>query len=506
MSLAAEVEVTPRLAQPDAADTLVVRLPSTGVETATRWTRKYARLLLLVDAVVIAIAATTALIVRFGASNPTVPGLSAHLPYVAVSLALVVMWVVVLAMSRAYETRFLGTGSEEFKRVFNASVRLMALVGLIGFAAHVEFARGYVAIAFPMGTALLVGSRHGVRKIVHRRRARGHWLHRAVAVGTPERIAELARQVERDPSAGFSVVGACLPTESLVVSSVGDETVPVVGTTANVLAAVRSVGADTVAVTESPATTSDDLRRLAWSLEGTGVQLVVAPSLTNVSGPRISIRPVAGLPLLHVEHPEFEGARRVLKGVIDRLGALALVLVISPVLIAIATAIKLTSPGPAVFRQIRVGKNGRLFTVYKFRSMVVDAEHLLSEIRAYDDGNGMLFKCREDPRVTLVGRFIRKHSLDELPQLFNVLKGDMALVGPRPPLPSEVEQYGADVRRRLLVKPGITGLWQINGRSDLSWEDSVRHDLFYVENWSLALDLLIIWKTVFAVLHGRGAY
>jgi exopolysaccharide biosynthesis polyprenyl glycosylphosphotransferase len=250
-----------------------------------------------------------------------------------------------------------------------------------------------------------------------------------------------------------------------------------------------------------------ELRQVCWALENMDVDVVVAPALIEVTGPRLHIRPVAGLPLLHVEKPEFTGVRRVVKGVFDRVVATTGVLLISPLMIAIWLAVRLTSPGPAFFRQERVGLRGESFTMLKFRSMHVDAEARLATIRDLNENaDGLLFKIRDDPRVTRVGRFLRRYSLDELPQLLNVVKGDMSLVGPRPPLPSEVDLYPDDVRRRLLVRPGVTGLWQVSGRSDLTWEESVRLDLRYVENWSLFYDFAILWQTLFAVVRGSGAY
>jgi exopolysaccharide biosynthesis polyprenyl glycosylphosphotransferase len=236
------------------------------------------------------------------------------------------------------------------------------------------------------------------------------------------------------------------------------------------------------------------------------VDVVVAPGLIDVTGPRLHIRPVAGLPLLHVEKPEFSGGRRLLKDAVDRLGAAAMLLLLSPLMIAIALAVRFTSPGPALFKQTRVGVRGERFTVLKYRSMHVEAEARLAGLQHLNEHDGLLFKMRDDPRVTKVGRLLRKYSLDELPQLINVLKGDMSLVGPRPPLPSEVDLYPDDVRRRLLVKPGVTGLWQVSGRSDLSWDESVRLDLHYVENWSLVWDFEILWRTFYAVVRGAGAY
>jgi exopolysaccharide biosynthesis polyprenyl glycosylphosphotransferase len=248
------------------------------------------------------------------------------------------------------------------------------------------------------------------------------------------------------------------------------------------------------------------LRTLAWELEKTGTDLYVAPALLDVAGPRTTIRPTAGLTLLHVDHPQLSGPRQVLKDLFDRTAAVIALMLLSPFMLAIAAAIRLSDGGPAFFIQTRVGKDGKLFKVWKFRTMVVDAEARFAELRAQNDNDGVLFKMRRDPRITRIGGTLRKLSLDELPQLFNVLIGDMSLVGPRPPLPDEVAQYAAHVRRRLVVKPGLTGLWQVSGRSNLSWDESVRLDIRYVENWSFALDLQILWKTLPAIFKGSGAY
>jgi exopolysaccharide biosynthesis polyprenyl glycosylphosphotransferase len=302
----------------------------------------------------------------------------------------------------------------------------------------------------------------------------------------------------------MEVVGACLDGSSARAV----EGVPVVGrANADVLRALRITGADTVAVGAWSPLSQQELRRLSWDLEGSGVSLVVAPSLGEVAGGRLHIRPIAGIPLLHVGQPEFTGCRRVLKGLFDRVAALAAIIVLAPVMVTIACLVRTTSEGPALFRQTRVGKAGSTFSIYKFRSMKVTAEEELGGLlRENESSDGLLFKLRRDPRVTPVGRWLRRFSLDELPQLFNVVRGEMSLVGPRPPLPSEVDRYEGHVHRRLLVKPGVTGLWQVSGRSDLSWEESVSLDLHYVENWSLALDVCILWKTVGAVLQRRGAY
>jgi exopolysaccharide biosynthesis polyprenyl glycosylphosphotransferase len=268
---------------------------------------------------------------------------------------------------------------------------------------------------------------------------------------------------------------------------------------------VLEVGADTVAVCGSASAEPGELRRLAWQLEGTGVDLIVAPQLTDIAGPRVHIRPVEGLPLLYVEEPTLSGVAWLVKNVLDRVMAMIGLLITLPLLVGIGVAIKLSDRGPVFFRQRRVGREGKTFSVWKFRTMYVDAEERLAALVDQNESDGLLFKIRNDPRVTPVGRFLRASSLDELPQLINVLLGEMSLVGPRP-LPAEDGDFLGDVRRRLLVRPGITGLWQVSGRSDLSWDDAVRLDLYYVDNWSLTFDLTILWRTVGVVLRSKGAY
>ena len=275
----------------------------------------------------------------------------------------------------------------------------------------------------------------------------------------------------------------------------------------DVLGLVRELGADTIAVCGSAGAEPGELRRLAWQLEGTGIDLVVAPQLTDIAGPRVHIRPVEGLPLLHVEEPKLSGMAWLVKNVMDRvLAALLLLVLLSPLFAVIVAAdLARRDRGPAFFRQARVGREGKVFRVLKFRTMYTDAEDRLAHLVDQNESDGLLFKIKDDPRITPVGRFLRKTSLDELPQLINVLKGEMSLVGPRP-LPADDGDFLGDVRRRLLVRPGMTGLWQVSGRSELSWDDAVRLDLYYVDNWSLAFDLVILWRTVGVVFGRRGAY
>jgi exopolysaccharide biosynthesis polyprenyl glycosylphosphotransferase len=462
---------------------------------APRWEQRYARALIGMDLGVAAGAGLLGLLLRFGQDFTVV--------YAVLTALVPLLWVGVLAAGRAYEGRYLATGSEEYRRVFESGVRLLALAAVLALALRYDLARGYVLIVLPLTLLGSLAGRRVARSMVAARRRRGRMQHRVVATGTERSVAELVRELRRDPQSGYRVVGACVDR----ARGGAVEGVPVLGSSREVVDVLLREGADTVAVGAWSSYSQGDLRRLGWQLEGTGADLLVAPSLTDVAGPRISFRPVSGLPLIHVEQPQFHGVRRVVKGVFDRSVALALLAAAALPMLAIAAVIRCTSSGPALFRQTRVGLDGEHFTMLKFRSMRATAEDELPGLLDRNEASdGLLFKMRDDPRVTPIGKWLRRFSLDELPQLINVLRGEMSLVGPRPPLPREVEQYGDDVRRRLLVKPGITGLWQVKGRSDLSWEESVRLDLYYVENWSPALDAQILWRTASAVLASRGAY
>ncbi|WP_199485369.1 sugar transferase [Actinomadura craniellae] len=478
----------------------VERRPRTSPRAGRRssWSPSYIGVLRRVDVVVVVTAVLIAYAGRFGSRAPLVSGV----PYMAVAAMLALAWLGSLRLMRGYDIKIIGHGAEEYRRVLGSGLRLAGLVAIVCYLADAPVARGFVALAFPLGTFGLLTGRYTARKwLHHRRRAGDGWSHRVLVVGDGPQVEDLVRQLRREPYAGYQVVGVCTPDGGGVAGAPG------VGTLDELGEALTRVAADTVAVTASAGITATTLRRLGWELHGTGVGLVVAPALVDIAGPRIHTSPVAGLPLIHVEEPELAGRRRAMKHVVDRLVALVALVALLPVLAVVALAVRLDTPGPALFRQVRVGRDGRPFTMYKFRSMTVDAEARRAALAEWDDHDGgVLFKIRRDPRVTPVGRVIRKWSLDELPQLVNVARGEMSLVGPRPPLPEEVARYGADVARRLLVQPGITGLWQVSGRSDLSWEDSVRLDLYYVENWSLTTDAIILWKTVGAVFRRTGAY
>jgi len=459
------------------------------------WTRDYLRQVALADLGCAVVGVFMAAQVRFGSNVTSM--------YLALSLALPLLWVAALWLAGAYDVRFIGTGSDEYRKVLNAGVSLTAAVAIFSYAVNLELSRGYVVIALPSITVLDLLARLTLRKRLHRRRLSGKCMHSVVAVGHELAVADLVTELGRDRYHGLTVVGACVVRPGECDEVVG---VPVYGGLDDVTAAVKAFDADTVAVTACPEMNSVRLRSLAWELEKTGTDLCVSPALLDVAGPRTTIRPTAGLTLLHVDHPQLAGFRLLLKGLFDRCAAAAALIMLAPLMAILAASVWMHDRGPALFTQLRVGKDGRSFRIYKFRTMVVDAEQRKTQLLPGNDLDGVLFKLRTDPRITVVGAHLRRWSVDELPQLFNVFLGHMSLVGPRPALPDEAEKYADHVRRRLVVKPGITGLWQVSGRSDLSWEESVRLDLRYVENWSFALDLQILWKTISVLIRGSGAY
>jgi exopolysaccharide biosynthesis polyprenyl glycosylphosphotransferase len=471
------------------------RVEPRAARRLSAWSRDYLREVALADLACGVVGVFIAAQLRFG-SNVTPM-------YLALSLALPVLWVAALWLAGAYDVRFIGTGSDEFRKVLNAGIGLTAAVTIFSYAINLELSRAYVVIALPSLTVFDMLARFALRKRLVRRRMHGKCMHSVVAVGHELAVADLVTELGRDGYHGLNVVGACVVQPGELDELAG---VPVYGGLDDITAAVKAFNADTVAVTACPEMDGIRLRSLAWELEKTGTDLCVSPALLDVAGPRTTVRPTAGLTLLHVDHPQLSGFRLVFKGMFDRCAAGAALVMLAPLMTILASAVWLHDRGPALFTQVRVGKDGHAFRIYKFRTMVVDAEQRRMELLDSNDSDGVLFKLRRDPRVTPVGARLRRWSIDELPQLFNVFLGHMSLVGPRPALPDEADKYAEHVRRRLVVKPGLTGLWQVSGRSDLSWEESVRLDLRYVENWSFALDLQIMWKTISVLVRGSGAY
>ncbi|MBN8424155.1 sugar transferase [Microbacterium esteraromaticum] len=495
-------EARPATARPVEAPT---RGSAAAAASTVSWQRTYSRRLAFTDTIIVIAAVFGAQQLRFGApAGLHIPGLSGNgfnLAYTFVSLIVIVAWLATLKLLGTRSVQRVASGWDEYRLVVDASLRMFGLFAIAAFLLRVDLARGYLLLAMPVGLVALVVSRWVWRQWLGRQRAHGRYLARAIVVGEHGNAQHVAGELARDRAAGIVVSGA-------ITNRADDELlpgVPLIGGLDDIVAAVERSGADTVVYSGSDLISPAKLRQFGWDLQSHGIELVLAAALTDVAGPRLHARPVAGLSLLHVDSPEFTGSRYITKRAFDIIAAALGLIVLSPLLLFIALRVR-ADGGPALFRQQRVGLDGRTFTMLKFRSMVPDAEARLPELLAHNDGNGVLFKMRDDPRVTPIGRVLRRLSLDELPQLINVVRGDMSLVGPRPPLLSEVSDYESWAERRLLVKPGITGLWQVSGRSDLSWEESLRLDLYYVENWSLAGDLVIIWRTVRAVAERRGAY
>jgi exopolysaccharide biosynthesis polyprenyl glycosylphosphotransferase len=461
------------------------------------WQRRYRTSVLMVDVLVAIDASILTLLIRPAAFERAVMIVSAML--------LPLVWVGLLGMARAYDERIFGVGSDEYRRVLSAGVALVASAAFVAYALQLTVARGFVLVVLPFTVLLDLAGRYLLRRRLHRRRSRGECMKRVVIVGDDRSALGLVTQLRRRPFHGLEPVAVCLTygSDHTAVQAAG---LPTMVGVERAVEAVRAHQADVVAVLTGPVMAGPNLRRLSWDLEGTDAELLVSAGLIEVAGPRVHVTPVDGLPLLNLAKPRFSGFSRVGKGLFDRITALATLIVLSPVLLAIAVAIRRTSPGPVFFRQTRIGRAGREFKMIKFRSMVTNAEEVRADLLDQSDRDGLMFKMHDDPRITSVGRWMRRYSLDELPQLLNVVMGQMSLVGPRPPLAEEVSAYDDEVKRRLLVKPGMTGLWQVSGRSDLAWEESVRLDLRYVDNWSIAFDVVILWKTFRAVVHGEGAY
>ncbi|WIE76140.1 sugar transferase [Curtobacterium sp. MCSS17_007] len=480
---------------------------ATTPASTLEWSRRYSRRVLLTDLLALIWVVFGVQIAWLGFSSDLATNTAdLRLSYFAISVVVIAVWMIGLAVYDTRGPRVIGVGSTEYRLVADSSVRVFGLIAIAAYLLRVDLARGYVLIAFPVGILVLLLSRWMWRQWLVAERRHGGYSARVLLVGSTASVLHIGRELARSPEAGYRVVGAAVSggTRGVLPGS----TIESYGGIDDVADALRTTGADTVVITSSDDLPPERVRQLSWSLEPGRQHLVVAPSLTDIGGPRIHTRPVQGLPLIHVETPTYSGRKLYTKRAFDLVGSALLIVVLSPLLILLAILVKAGSTGPVFFRQERVGLNGSTFHMIKFRSMVVDAEARLQELSTLDraEGNTVLFKMKDDPRVTRIGAFMRRYSLDEVPQLFNVLLGTMSLVGPRPPLAREVERYDQHVHRRFLVKPGMTGLWQVSGRSNLSWEDSVRLDLFYVENWSLVADLVILWKTLRAVVGGGGAY
>lgn len=473
------------------------------------WQRGYSRRLLAIDLAGVLLAVGLAQWLRFGGLAGEVSTVR-YVDYTMISVAIAVLWMAALSINNSRSTRIIGSGEEEYRRVWMATLSVFGGVAIVSMLFKLEIARGYLVIALPAGLLFLGFSRWAARQVVARAREKyGRCITRVLVVGSPSSVRDLTSSLARDPRSEYQVVGACTPgpvsRTNIDVPGVG--AIPTFGDESNVVGAVTATNSHAVAVAATERLNGRGIRDLSWELEKLDIDLLVAPGVVDIAGPRLQMRPVAGLPLIHVEKPQYHGAKRFQKRLFDLLFSSAVLLAGLPLLIPVAIAVKLTSRGPVFYRSERIGLDGHPFEMIKFRTMVDGADKMVDKLATKNESDGgVLFKIREDPRITPLGKLLRKYSIDELPQFINVLKRDMSVVGPRPPLAREVRSYDDYSKRRLLVRPGITGLWQVSGRSDLSWEDSVRLDMFYVENWSMISDLLIALKTVKAVFGHSGAY
>ncbi|MDJ0317162.1 sugar transferase [Arthrobacter antibioticus] len=483
---------------------------SAGTEArseSAKWSTSYLNRLRVSDALISVVVVAVAYLWRFGPSPLVGSTTTSERGYLWVCLAIVLLWNIDLEYSRSREKRVFGIGVSEYRRVVQSTLRTFGLMAMIMVVFQLNVSRGFFAVALPLGILLLLTGRWLWRHWLGAQRSAGKALSNVVVLGNPQDVEYVIGHLRSNLSAGYRVAGVALTTlASDIELKQPWYGVPVLSTLADITDVVRKTGAEAVVVAGVLPGGPKAIQELGWRLEDMSTELVLASSLTNVAGPRVHFRPMEGLPLMHVELPQYSGAKHAFKRAMDVILSATALLVLLPVLVILGAVVRLGSPGPALFHQERVGRNGETFKMIKFRSMVVDAEARLAALKGSDEGAGVLFKMSKDPRVTRSGLWMRKFSLDELPQFWNVLVGQMSLVGPRPPLASEVALYERPAHRRLLIKPGITGLWQVSGRSDLAWEEAVRLDLYYVENWSLTGDFVILWRTFKAVAEPVGAY
>ncbi len=456
--------------------------------------RPFRTRLVVSDAFVILISMLVGLLISSRASTWAIdPVLAIY----GAPAAIAVLWLGMLVLRGSYDQRVIGLGTEEIRRVVSATLYTFAVVAGISYLIRADISRAYAFVSLPLGLVLIVAVRFAWRGWLYRRRGRGQFQHRTVVVGSGPASEEIDDHLTRDAYAGYAVVARC-PAPHPPQEQLADW----LNRLDLVLGEAR---AEAVAVAPSETLTGEAIRQLAWRLEGRDIDLLIAPAMMDIAGPRLSVRPAAGLPLLHLDEAALSRPQRFAKRSLDLVGALALLIVLSPVLAACAFAVKVSSKGPIVFRQVRIGREGLPFTMLKFRTMVADADKMKDDLRREHELDDPMFKMVGDPRITGAGGFLRRWSLDELPQLFNVVSGSMSLVGPRPHPLDDVDRYELEAYRRLALKPGLTGLWQVEGRSDLAWSEALQLDLYYVESWSLSGDLVLLARTLRAVIQGRGA-
>ena len=482
----------------------------TQTVSRARWERKIVRRIFLTDVLVVAAAVGVAHVLRYNVI-PVPPDILAEVrPGVwEVSIGVFAGWLIALSVFRTRDPKTFDNGSRQYQRVFRSTFTLFGWIAITALLLKWEISRGFLAISFAVGLTLLFLNRRAWRVWMIRKRLKGDYLSKVLVIGGVRSAKAMTLRFSEDALSGFRVVGVWVPDRIAAPNErfhANDSAVPVLGTESDLGQALDVDAVDTVVVTDTEHLGHDGMRELAWALEGRNVNLLVAPNVVDVAGPRIHLQAHGNMPLIYLSAPSYSKARTFRRALFDRSFAALVLLAASPVLLAAMLAIRLTSRGPIFYRTERIGTDGVRFQMLKLRTMVKNADTMQQDLRHTNDGSGPLFKMVDDPRVTKVGRFLRRYSIDELPQFVNVLKGDMSVVGPRPWVDTEVDPYSEYMRRRVLVKQGVTGLWQVSGRSDLTWEDSVRLDLDYVENWTMLRDMQIIFRTARAVLASRGAY
>ncbi len=474
-----------------------VRVASPGRRRRGDWPRRYAHRLFYSDVLVLAVTIVSAWLLASPSMNDDVtwPG-GPTVSYVVVLAVIGIVWLAGLDAIDTRDHHIVGHGVLEYRRIVDSTIAVFAFTVAMAFFLGVEVSRLLLAVIFPVGLLLLLTSRWMWRQWLRRRQREGLYTHRAVIIGERQKVRHVAQQIRSSVDSGYTIVGVI--TDG--VPSEGMPQLDVLGEIGSAERALDDASLDAVIIAGADELGPEMMRRLGYAIADRDLQMIMAPSLTDVAGPRLHSRPVAGLPLVHVDFPRMEGASRFLKRVFDLIGSVLLLLLLSPVFLITAIAIRVDGPGSIFYRQERIGRGGHTFGMRKFRSMVADADDQLASLLDLQGSSGIpLFKVTDDPRITKIGRFLRKHSIDELPQLINVLRGEMSLVGPRPQRAAEVALYDDIALRRLAVKPGMSGLWQVSGRSSLSWEETIRLDLYYVENWSLTQDIVILFRTVRAV-------
>lgn len=487
------------------ADGSVNRAQSHPLRRQTRepaWGKTYRKVLIASDLLAVTLAVLISMVLMTPNGEALVGASGVGLPYTAVAAILGVVWLFALSSGGSRNPWITGAGVEEYMRVFKVSLYVFGAIAIASYILKAQFARSLFIALLPIGLLLLLFGRWLARGWINSSRAHGKNLTSCAVVGPAEQVERVVGDLKRHTDAGFQPLGVCLvdsEDEPTIVQGIPSYTA------SQLLGTAASTTFDAVIATEG--LPDNYLRKLAWNLEASSTSLVVTPRVMDIVGTRAHYTDAPGVSLIHVDIPTFSGWKYAVKRAFDIIVSIIALILLSPIFLITAILIKREDGGPVIFRQQRVGQNGEPFIIHKFRSMSVNAESKIQKLIDEAGGHALFFKLDHDPRMTKIGATLRKYSIDELPQFWTVLKGHMSVVGPRPQMAREVAEYTPVYKRRLLTKPGITGLWQICGRSDLSPEDGMRLDLRYVENWSPISDIIIVTKTITTILKpNNGAY